>query len=66
MKVNAFLLYIYHFIWVVVFEYLQGKAFAENSIIIVFGTIIISYIATFITCEISMRIPILCTFTGIG
>ena len=61
MKVTAFLLYIYHFIWIVVFEYLLGKAFTENTIIIVFGTIII---ATFITCEISMRIPILCTFTG--
>lgn len=64
MKATAFLLYIYHFIWVVIFEYLLGKAFAENTIIIVFGTIILSYITTFITCEISMRIPILCTFTG--
>ena len=64
MKTTSFLLYIYHFIWVVVFEYMLSKTFAGNTIIILLGTIILSYIATFITCEISIRIPILCIFTG--
>lgn len=65
MKTRSFLLYIYHFIWVVAAQYLLHKAVGNNNAILFFGTVIIAYIMTFICCEISIRIPFLCTLTGV-
>lgn len=65
MKSRSFLLYIYHFVWVAAAQYLLHKAVGNNTAILFFGTVIIAYIMTFITCEISIRIPFLCTLTGV-
>lgn len=65
MNKRSFLFYIYHFIWVVLFQYiLYGDV--ENSTCVLFvGTVLLSYFATFVCCEISIRIPFLCFLTGI-
>lgn len=64
MKTRSFLLYIYHFIWVAAAQYLLHKAVGNNTPVLFFGTVIIAYTMTFICCEISIRIPFLCTLTG--
>ena len=61
----SFEFYIWHFIWVVLFEYIIYSIANENSIIIFFGTILLSYIVTFVCCEISIRVPFLCFVTGV-
>ncbi len=63
-KSRSFLLYIYHFIWVVSAQYLLYKLFGNNTRIIFPGTLLISYPMTFICCEISIRIPFMCFLTG--
>lgn len=64
MNRRSFLFYIYHFIWVVLFQYLLYGIFENNTIAIFLGTILLSYFVTFICCEISIRIPLLCFLTG--
>lgn len=64
MKSRSFLFYIYHFVWVVLFQYLMYEIFENNTIILFVGTIVLSYVMTFICCEISIRIPFLCFLTG--
>jgi len=64
MQKRGFLFYIYHFIWVVTFQYLLFILCGKQTIILFAGSIILSYLFTLITCEISMRIPLLCFLTG--
>ena len=64
MNKRSFLFYIYHFIWVVLSQYiLHGVAQGHNFILFA-GTVSLAYGATFICCEISIRIPFLCALTG--
>ena len=62
-KSRSFLLYIYHFIWVVLAEFLLCKAFSQTAVLYSL-TVLSAYIVTFICCEISIRIPLLCFLTG--
>ncbi len=64
MKTRSFLFYIYHYVWVVLFQYLLYNAIGNNTAVLFFGTIILSYPVTFICCEISLKIPLLCYLTG--
>ena len=64
MSHRSFLFYIWHFIWVVLFQYLLYKWAGNNTSLLFFGTISASYIATFLCCEICVRIPFLCLLTG--
>lgn len=64
MNTRSFLFYIYHFIWVVLFEYLLYKFISNNTVVLFAGTVILSYVMTFVCCEISIRIPVLCFLTG--
>lgn len=64
MNRRSFLFYIYHFIWVVLFQYLLYGIFGKNTVLLFIGTVVLSYFVTFICCEISIRIPFLCFFTG--
>ncbi len=61
---RSFLFYIWHFIWVVLFQYLLYKIVGNNTFILFTGTMLLSYFMTFICCEINMRIPFLCFVTG--
>lgn len=64
MNTRSFLFYIYHFIWVVLFEYLLYGFVSNNTVVLFVGTVVLSYIMTFVCCEISIRIPVLCFLTG--
>lgn len=64
MSTRSFLFYIYHFVWVVLFEYLLYEFIGNYTVILFTGTVVLSYIMTFVCCEISIRIPVLCFLTG--
>lgn len=64
MNKRSFLFYIYHFIWVVLFQYILYQMIGNYTAVLLIGTILFSYLATFICCEISIRIPILRFLTG--
>lgn len=64
MRARSFQFYTYHFIWVVLSQYLLYRIFGNNTLILFFGTIVIAYFMTFVCCEISSRIPFLCFLTG--
>ena len=64
MKSRAFLLYIYHFVWVAAFQYLLSAAGGSTPLLF-FGTVLLSYSATFICCEISLRSRVLCFLTAV-
>lgn len=64
MSKRSFLFYTWHFIWVVSFQYLLFELVGNNTIVLFAGTVILSYLATFICTEISIRIPLLCFVTG--
>lgn len=65
LKSRSFLFYIFHFVWVVVFQYLLYNSVGNNTAVLFFGTIIFSYAATFLTCEIVLKIPLICYVTGV-
>ena len=49
----------YHFIWVVLFQYLMAGAFEGNTALLYFVPEAAAYAATFICCEITARLPVL-------
>ena len=61
----SFPFYIWHFIWVVVFQYLLYFLVGNNTLILFVGTLSLSFIATFICSEITVRVPFLCFLTGV-
>lgn len=65
MNKRSFLFYIYHFIWVVLFQYILYGIVGNHTFILFMGTVLLAYGATFICCEISIRIPFMCFLTGI-
>lgn len=65
MNSRSFLFYIYHFIWVVLFQFILYELIGNQTFILFTATIILSYIMTFICCEITLRIPLLCLLTGV-
>lgn len=60
---NSFQMYIFHFVWVVVFEYLFSGV-TENNAVIFLSTVICSYIATFLTAEAVNRLPVVSRLFG--
>ncbi|MCQ4023263.1 MULTISPECIES: acyltransferase family protein [unclassified Ruminococcus] len=64
MRKRSFLFYTYHFIWVVLFQYLLYAICGNCTFIMYIGTLFLSYIMTFVCCEISIKIPFLCYATG--
>jgi glucan biosynthesis protein C len=65
MNKRSFLFYIYHFIWVVLFQYILYGVVGDHSFVLFIGTVLLAYGATFICCEISIRISFMCFLTGI-
>jgi len=64
MSTRSFLFYIWHFIWVVLAQYVLYGLFGNNTAVLFACTVIASYIMTFVYCEISIRIPFLRFLTG--
>ena len=65
MNKRSFLFYIYHFIWVVLVQYILFGVVGNHTFILFIGTVLLAYGTTFICCEISIRIPFMCFLTGI-
>lgn len=61
---RSFAFYIWHFIFVVVFQYLLSGV-CKNTLLLYIVPIIPAYGATLLCCEISMRIPFLRFLTGV-
>lgn len=61
---RSFLFYTWHYIWVVLFQYLLYAICGNNTFVLFIGAVLLSYIATFVCCEICIRIPFLCFVTG--
>lgn len=64
MRKRSYMFYIYHFIWVVLFQYLLYEIIGNHTFVLFAGTILLSYFMTFACCEISVKIPFLCFVTG--
>lgn len=64
MNKRSFLFYTYHFIWVVLFQYGLYGIIGNKTCVLFIGTVGLSYPATFVCCEISIRIPVLRFLTG--
>lgn len=65
MNKRSFLFYVYHFVWVVLFQYILYGFVGNKTMVLFIGTVLLAYLATFACCEISARIPVLCFLTGI-
>jgi len=64
MNKRSFLFYTYHFIWVVLFQYILYGIVGNHFVMLFVGTVLLSYSVTFVCCEISIRISVLCFLTG--
>ncbi len=64
MSKRSFLFYTWHFIWIVLFQYLIYGIIGNRTEIIFAITMLLSYFMTFVCCEICVRIPLLCFVTG--
>jgi len=65
MNKRSFVFYSYHFVWVVLFQCILYGIVGNKTCILFIGTVLLSYLATFVCCEISIRIPVLCFLTGV-
>lgn len=65
MSQRSFAFYILHFVWVVLFQYLLADILFDNIELLYIVPVILAYCATFLSCEICIRIPFLCSFMGI-
>lgn len=65
MTQRSFAFYILHFIWVVLFQYLLAGILFDNIELLYIVPVILAYCATFLSCEICIRIPFLCLLMGI-
>lgn len=64
MRTRSFMFYTYHFIWVVLFQYILYGIIGNHTFPLFASTVLLSYFMTFVCCEISVRIPFLCFVTG--
>lgn len=60
MSSRSFLFYILHFIWVVLFQYLLYEPLLESTILLYLVPVMLAYAATFLCCELCVRIRALC------
>ena len=60
----SFQYYIWHFIWVVLFQFLLYHLCGDNTPLLFAGTVLLSLAMTLVCCEICVRVPFLCFLTG--
>lgn len=65
MSQRSFSVYILHFIWVVLFQYYIYDACSDNLVLLYIVPVLLAYCATFLSCEICIRTPFLCSLMGI-
>lgn len=61
----SFAFYIFHYIWLILFQYLMSDWFKDNTDLLYLLPVILSYPTAFLCCEICKRIPFLSFLTGI-
>lgn len=64
MSQRSFAFYILHFIWVVLFQYLIADVLQSNTVLLYVIPVFLAYCTTFISCEICLRLPFLCSAMG--
>lgn len=62
---RSFAFYILHFVWVVLFQYLFADVLQNNTALLYAIPILLAYCTTFISCELCLKIPFLCSVMGI-
>ena len=65
MSQRSFAFYIFHFIWVVLFQFLMFDICGDNTVLLYIVPILLAYSMTFLCCEICVRIPLFCFLMGI-
>lgn len=65
MSQRSFAFYIFHFIWVVLFQFLMFGICGDNTVLLYIVPMFLAYSATFLCCEICIRIPLFCFLMGI-
>ncbi len=60
----SFSFFSFHFIWVVLFQYIFSNVSEINTFLFYFIPVISAYILTIICCEITLSVPLLCFLTG--
>lgn len=60
---DSFLIYIFHFLWVVLFEILLDSIIKNDSIVLCVS-VIAAFAVTVLTCQIIRRIPFVCSLFG--
>lgn len=63
LSADSFFVYIFHFIYVVVFEYVFSSVINNDSVIFIL-TVLCSFVLTLLTCEIVKVIPIIHSLFG--
>lgn len=64
MSQRSFLFYSLHFVWVVLFQYVFCDVLKQNTLFLFVVPVILAYVATFLCCEVCIRVPVLCFFMG--
>jgi len=64
MSQRSFIFYIFHFVWIVLFQYLFADILSGSILLMYLVPVILAYIMTLLSCEICIRIPILCFLMG--
>lgn len=64
MKQRSFLYFIFHFVWVIVFQYLFSMIWKSYTFALYVVPVLLAIITTFACCEICIRIPFMCFLTG--
>lgn len=65
MSSRSFAFFSLHYIFVVVFQYLFSVVFAGNTAMLYLVPVFISYVFTFLLCEVFVRIPVLSFLIGV-
>ena len=58
MSRRSFSFYCWHFIWVVVFQYILYGTVGNRTVVLFVGTVILAYLVTFLWCEISVKLTL--------
>ena len=64
MSHRSFLFYILHFVWIVLFQYVLHDVLVHHTVLLFLVPVVIAYVATFLCCEVCIRIPVLCFLMG--
>ena len=64
MSKRSFAFFSFHFIWVIVLQYLLSDVLDGSTLLLYFVPVIASYVLTFACCEIAVRIPLISFLIG--